>query len=59
MYEHSWQGLVHCYARALPFFRYTLAGDLVFSASLFGGFALIHRFVVRPSDEPKSELVRP
>lgn len=59
MYEHSWQGLVHCYARALPFFRYTLAGDLVFSACLFGGFAVLHRFVARSSDEPESKLVRP
>lgn len=39
-YASSWDGLVHCYARALPFFRYTLQGDLFFSVVLFGGYAL-------------------
>ena len=33
LYEHSVSGLVHCYAQALPFFRYTLAGDLVFASA--------------------------
>ncbi len=40
MYEPSAAGLLHCYERALPFFRYTLAGDLLFSAVLFGGYAV-------------------
>jgi len=39
-YERSLSGLVHCYAQALPFFRYTLAGDLTFAALLFGGYGL-------------------
>ena len=29
-----------CYERALPFFRPTLAGDIIYSASLFGTLAL-------------------
>jgi len=41
MYEHSATGLLHCYERALPFFRYTLVGDLLFSTMLFGGYALV------------------
>ncbi len=39
-YERSWAGLYHCYMMALPFFRYTLAGDLFFTVVLFGSFAL-------------------
>lgn len=39
-YESSWQGLMHCYARAVPFFRYTLTGDLLFSGAIFGIYAL-------------------
>lgn len=39
MYDHTWAGLVQCYVQALPFFRYTLTGDLFFSLVLFGGYA--------------------
>lgn len=35
MYAKNLQGLVECYAMALPFFQNSLAGDMVFSASLF------------------------
>jgi hypothetical protein len=42
-YEHSAAGLVHCYVQALPFFRYTLAGDTVFGFVLFGGYWLAAR----------------
>src|SRR5438045_1340707 len=31
-YEPTFAGLMKCYAYALPFFRYTLAGDLGFAA---------------------------
>ncbi len=39
-YDRSLAGLWHCYVAAIPFFRYTLAGDVFFSAALFGGYAL-------------------
>ena len=39
-YERSLAGLWHCYVAAIPFFRYTLAGDLIFSVVLFGSYAL-------------------
>lgn len=39
MYQASPAGLLHCYLQALPFFRYTLAGDLFFSVVLFTGYA--------------------
>ncbi|HEX9564012.1 MAG TPA: DUF6580 family putative transport protein [Gemmatimonadaceae bacterium] len=38
-YPHSPAGLWQCYAAAVPFFRATLAGDLVYAAALFGGYA--------------------
>jgi len=40
MYEHTTAGLATCYTQALPFFRYTLAGDLFFAVALFGGYGL-------------------
>lgn len=36
-------GLTACYVAAIPFFRGTLAGTLVWSGVLFGGFALLSR----------------
>jgi uncharacterized membrane protein (UPF0136 family) len=36
MYSKSFSGLLTCYAAALPFFRNTVTGDLVFSAAFFG-----------------------
>ncbi len=43
LYPHTAAGLAACYAAALPFFRYTLAGTLLYSALLFGGYALACR----------------
>lgn len=39
LYAQDLQGLLHCYQQALPFFRYTLCGDLMFATILFGGYA--------------------
>jgi len=40
MYPQTLAGLVACYVAAIPFFQNTIAGDLFYSALLFGGFAL-------------------
>ncbi|MCU0959310.1 MAG: hypothetical protein MUF48_04335 [Pirellulaceae bacterium] len=53
-YAMSWSGLAHCYAAAVPFFRYTLAGDLFFGLVLFGTYALALSAVRSP--EPLGEL---
>ena len=45
-YPRSAAGLLQCYVNAIPFFRYTVAGDLLFAGLLFGGYALL-RAVVR------------
>jgi hypothetical protein len=44
-YPPTWEGLVACYTAAIPFFRNTLAGDLLYCGVLFGGFALAARQV--------------
>jgi len=40
MYPKTLEGLWACYVAGIPYFRNALAGDLFFSAVLFGGFAL-------------------
>ena len=42
-YERTLADLVTCFANALPFFRYTLFGDAIFTFVLFGGYAAITR----------------
>jgi hypothetical protein len=41
-YPKTLNGLAACYVAAIPFFRNTLAGDLIFTAVLFGIGALMH-----------------
>ncbi len=41
MYALTTNGLLNCYIAAIPFFKWTLAGTLVWSAILFGGFELM------------------
>ena len=35
-YEHSLAGLIKCFTLAIPFYRNTLIGDIVFTAAIFG-----------------------
>ncbi|MCA9135291.1 MAG: hypothetical protein KDB00_00995 [Planctomycetales bacterium] len=37
-YPSNIQGLVACFTNAIPFYGYTIAGDLVFTAVMFGAF---------------------
>lgn len=37
-YPQNFGGLLECYTAAIPFFRNALAGDLVYTAVLFGGY---------------------
>ena len=44
MYPHNANGLVACYVAGWPFYQYgTLPGTVLWSALLFGGFALLGR----------------
>ncbi len=39
MYGRDLAGLLSCYAAGLPFYRWMLWGDIVFTATLFGAYA--------------------
>lgn len=47
LYAPNWAGLSACFAAAVPFFRFTLAGDLFFTFILFGGYAVVMRLVTQ------------
>ena len=48
MYALNWSGFVLCYEMALPFFRNTFIGDLMYSAIFFSVYALAVRYVPQP-----------
>jgi len=53
LYPRTAEGLVTCYVAAIPFYGWTLAGDLFYTAVLFGLFAVMEykspaRFASRP-----------
>ena len=56
MYPKTLEGLAACYVAAIPFFQNTLAGDLFFSALLFGGFALAERVIPRLREAPQPQI---
>ncbi|MFY0600174.1 MAG: hypothetical protein JXR03_10925 [Cyclobacteriaceae bacterium] len=41
MYSLSLSGLIECYVMAVPFFRATILGDILFSGVLFGTYYLV------------------
>ena len=43
MYAHCFSGLLSCYALAVPFITYTIAGDLFYNTVLFGSAYGIQR----------------
>jgi hypothetical protein len=45
IYPRTATGLAECYTLALPFFRNTITGDLVYTALLFGVFEFASRYV--------------
>lgn len=40
LYPRTAAGLWECYVAAIPFFRNSLVGDLLYTTALFGGYAL-------------------
>ncbi len=49
LYALTFEGLIHCYYNALPFFRNTLLGDLFYSSLLFGAYAFVYKIVLHRS----------
>jgi hypothetical protein len=42
MYPKDWAGLATCYETALPFFRHTLEGDMLFTILMFAAPVVVH-----------------
>ena len=40
-YPHTYSGLLSCFTLALPFFRNSLMGDIVYTTALFGAFEML------------------
>ncbi|NNE00293.1 MAG: hypothetical protein HKN47_23490 [Pirellulaceae bacterium] len=59
-YATTTEGLIACYVSAIPFFGYTIAGDLLFTAALFGTWELSRRqaFFGRRYELSASRVVR-
>lgn len=51
-YPHTAAGLMQCYVAAIPFFRNTVAGDLVYVGVMFGSFELLRKFVPALGSRP-------
>lgn len=47
MYSLDMAGLAACFAAALPFLQYSIAGDLAWSVALFGGAWLVQTLAAR------------
>lgn len=45
MYPKTFAGLMDCYVMAIPFFRNTLAGDLIYTGVFFGSFEIMLRLL--------------
>lgn len=58
LYPKTVEGLIACYVAAIPFFQNTLVGDLLYTAVLFGGFAMLERLLpaLRYQDTKKAAL---
>lgn len=57
LYPRTWEGLVACYVAGLPFYRNQLAGDLLYTTLLVGGFAWICRWRQWPALHPAAARV--
>lgn len=55
-YPSSLEGFVGCYANAIPFFKYTVAGDLAFTMGLFGVYAIASALAEKRSPAPVVQL---
>lgn len=44
MYPHSFDGIIASYVAAIPFFRNSLAGDLIYVAMMFGVYEVVTRY---------------
>jgi hypothetical protein len=57
LYAHTVDGLLQGYVMAIPFFRNSLAGDLFWTALLFGLYEVAHSWLKSPRTKP-TQLAR-
>ncbi|MDA7950972.1 MAG: hypothetical protein MPJ24_05730 [Pirellulaceae bacterium] len=55
-YPMTSSGLWACYANAVPFFRATLASNLIFSLGIFGSYALTYSLARETANPPLREI---
>jgi hypothetical protein len=48
-YPHTLSGLIQCFALALPFFKNSLAGDLIYTTAIFGAYEFVRQYLARKS----------
>ena len=46
-YPKTWEGFIKCYTVAIPFFRNSLAGDLVYSGLMVLSYNLSSKYLLR------------
>jgi hypothetical protein len=56
-YGYSFQGLIDCYVAAIPFFRGTFTGDILFTVVLFGTHAVLGK-VYFPLEQVQMQEVK-
>lgn len=56
MYDQSLNGLVQCYVAGIPFFRNTLAGDLLYVGALFGLYEMGKKLIPSLSQAAKASV---
>ncbi len=47
-YGLTFNGLIECYTMAIPFFKNSVAGDLVYVTAMFGIYELVSRYILNP-----------
>ena len=56
MYPNSMSGLMLCFSQAIPFFRHTLMGDLVFAFAFLGSYAVALQWMSHRKSTPARVL---
>jgi len=54
-YPKTWQGLIECYTLAIPFFKNSLIGDMVYTVVLFGLFE-IYEYILRSLEKKTIQI---
>lgn len=56
-YPHTWAGIVSCFTLALPFFKNTFVGDLIYSGVIFGAYELALKYSNKEENRASSVTI--